>query len=475
MSDDLEDQWDDLISAMRRKTGRVVPVIGPDLSTVPSPTHDAAPVPPITLHAQVAQELRDRYPNADAAPTDTGTWVLHRQVAAILERERGTAAEHQLRRRLARLLDAHSRKVPVPPALARLVAIPAFDLYVSLSSDTLLLRSLREADPSAQGLAYGIRSDLGGAPLDLPNTLQAKTAYQLFGSVDNELDFAMHEGDLLEYLARLQAGDRSTVNLLSRLRGSHLLFIGCGLPDWMGRPLLRLLNQQALNAKTTSEFMTGAHTAPQLAAFVSLFSNSTMVFPGSAAEFVEELWRRWQATSPPLLSPTHAGNTAALSARVTSATGKTVFVSYASEDAVAARAIADQLLTLGAQDVWFDKRKLRAGDDWSNTIGRAISACDYFLPVLSRQADARREGVFWEEWDEALRRKRRIADHFLLPTLVDGPETSRGSFQRIGKEGNTDAFFDRQLLMAPGGAFDAQAQQDLRALFNPPPGAESGA
>ena len=88
--------------------------------------------------------------------------------------------------------------------------------------------------------------------------------------------------------------------------------------------------------------------------------------------------------------------------------GPTVFVSYASENAEAARRIADTLIKTGFSDVWLDKKRLIVGDDWSDRIDEAISKCDFFLPIISKEADDRREGVFWAEWEAALNRARSI-------------------------------------------------------------------
>lgn len=145
--------------------------------------------------------------------------------------------------------------------------------------------------------------------------------------------------------------------------------------------------------------------------------------------------------------------------------GPQIFISYASQNADAARAVADRLLQLGADDVWLDKKKLRGGDDWSSQLDQAIAGCDYFLPLLSSEADQRREGVFWDEWGSALERARRVADTFILPTLIDVSPDSRNSYQRIGKQLGTERFWTLHLLNAPSGTFDAKLESDLVDCF----------
>ena len=139
-----------------------------------------------------------------------------------------------------------------------------------------------------------------------------------------------------------------------------------------------------------------------------------------------------------------------------------MFVSYASEDVEAARRLAQSLAALGFADVWLDKRKLIAGDDWSDHIDEAIEHCDFFMPVLSRQADQRREGVFWEEWRKAVTRAMRVNDAFLLPVGIDVTQPDRTGYDRIFN-GFTGEFRRLHLLHAPQGTLSDDDTKQLHA------------
>jgi hypothetical protein len=67
-----------------------------------------------------------------------------------------------------------------------------------------------------------------------------------------------------------------------------------------------------------------------------------------------------------------------------------VFLSYASQDADAARNMAETLRSAGVE-VWFDKSELRGGDAWDAAIRRQIKACALFIPIISRNTHAREE------------------------------------------------------------------------------------
>ena len=72
---------------------------------------------------------------------------------------------------------------------------------------------------------------------------------------------------------------------------------------------------------------------------------------------------------------------------------KAIFLSYASQDAEAARRICDALRASGIE-VWFDQSELRGGDVWDAAIRRQIKTCALFIPVISRNTHARGEGYF---------------------------------------------------------------------------------
>ena len=101
--------------------------------------------------------------------------------------------------------------------------------------------------------------------------------------------------------------------------------------------------------------------------------------------------------------------------------GKAVFLSYASQDADAARRIADALRAFGVE-VWFDQEELRGGDEWDAKIRRQVKTCALFMPVISANTQKRSEGYFRREWNLATQRVLDMAPgkSFLLPVVIDG-------------------------------------------------------
>ncbi|HEV3191768.1 MAG TPA: TIR domain-containing protein, partial [Polyangiaceae bacterium] len=97
-----------------------------------------------------------------------------------------------------------------------------------------------------------------------------------------------------------------------------------------------------------------------------------------------------------------------------------VFLSYASQDAAAAAKICDALRAAGIE-VWFDKSELRGGDVWDQSIRRQIKNCALFIPVISKNTDARPEGYFRLEWKLAVDRSHLFTATraFLVPVVID--------------------------------------------------------
>ena len=121
-----------------------------------------------------------------------------------------------------------------------------------------------------------------------------------------------------------------------------------------------------------------------------------------------------------------------------------VFLSYASEDVVAALRIC-HALRAAEVEVWFDQSELVGGDAWDAKIRGQIKACAIFAPVISANTQARREGYFRIEWKLADDRTHLMAKGtpFLLPVCID--ETK--DWDAIVP----DAFMTVQWTRLPGG------------------------
>ena len=80
---------------------------------------------------------------------------------------------------------------------------------------------------------------------------------------------------------------------------------------------------------------------------------------------------------------------------------KAIFLSYARDDAAAARRIAEALRSSGLE-VWFDENELRSGDAWDAKIRKQLNDCTLFVALISQHTEERSKGYFRLEWKLAI-------------------------------------------------------------------------
>jgi TolB-like protein/tetratricopeptide (TPR) repeat protein len=137
---------------------------------------------------------------------------------------------------------------------------------------------------------------------------------------------------------------------------------------------------------------------------------------------------------------------------------KAVFLSYASQDAVTARRIAEALRAVGIE-VWLDQAELAGGDAWDREIRQQIQSCALFVPIISANTESRPEGYFRLEWWLAEQRGFRMAkgQPFLVPVVTDVPRTADAQVP--------DAFREVQWTRLEGGRVPADFAARVQALL----------
>jgi hypothetical protein len=430
-----EEFWDNLLDYIQDRT--VIPVIGPELVTVREGDRD------LPLYRWIAQRLAAdlQLPTAELpAGFDLN------DVVSLHLRRRGERAE--LYAQIHRML--RKAELAPPEPLRALAGIPGFDLFVSLTFDSLLADALG----AAQQVSYSPNT-----VRDLPCPkagLRQPVVFHLLGRASASPDYAICDEDLLEFLHAMQDKQRQPKTLFDELRGNHLLILGCSFGDWLTRFFLRTARSLELSQKRRRwDVLVGdriAHDA-SLTLFLQSFSSDTRVVPLTAAQFVAELAARWQAAHP-----AQAPGAAAEPAGRSIPTGA-IFVSYASEDLAAAGRLAEGLRAAGL-DVWLDKDALQMGDDWARSIRRGIERCSLFLPVISRQAlsEENRRRYFWREWNDADDFARGMApdEAFIIPVVIDDT--------RIDRAPLPDCFKRAQGKSLPDGSVTPDVAELLREL-----------
>ena len=135
-----------------------------------------------------------------------------------------------------------------------------------------------------------------------------------------------------------------------------------------------------------------------------------------------------------------------------------VFLSYASQDAAAARSICEALRA-GGVEVWFDQSELRGGDAWDQRIRQQIHDCALFIPVISANTQRRQEGYFRLEWRLADQRTHLMARNktFIVPVAIDASADSGADAP--------ESFSAVQWTRLPSGATPAAFVARIRQLL----------
>src|SRR4051812_11086096 len=143
---------------------------------------------------------------------------------------------------------------------------------------------------------------------------------------------------------------------------------------------------------------------------------------------------------------------------MSAAENKAIFLSYASQDAEAARRICEALRAAGVE-VWFDQSELRGGDAWDAKIRKQIKECALFVPIISASTQTRGEGYFRLEWKLAVDRSHLMArdQPFLVPVTIDA---TTGPAARV-----PDEFHAVQWTRLSGDEKDVRFCDQIRALL----------
>jgi hypothetical protein len=439
--------WDDLLLDIRK--GVVIPVIGRELLTV---ERDGSLV---NLEDELAEDFARQYlPDGAGAPSDqrrTGRSSL--AMAAARYRSTCTYRDNpdDVYPAIRQLLKS-AYESPIPPPLETLAKITDFKMFVTTTSDRWLQKALARHDRQTVLRAFALNGacpedrDLPFACNDFdPRDWPATFVYHLLG-VEGPRDFAVTEEDMLEFMHQLQEPHRAPTVLLDMLNKSKLLLIGCGLPDWLTRFLVRIAKRKRLTAPGEEYLVVGgtAGNDKGLKYFLDLFTHPLTIWEdGGSIDFIDELYARWAASegaraaaSPPLdldaflhygsasASPaaTNGGPSDPAGAATTSTAlqpsarghpsssrrrkrGRGIFLSYASEDRPEVEKLNAALEAEGLE-VWFDQDELESGQKYDDEIREIIGQCDAFVPVLSQHVlpDRNPDRYFRSEWSWAVDR-----------------------------------------------------------------------
>jgi hypothetical protein len=309
----------------------------------------------------------------------------------------------------------------IPAPIRQLAQIADFRLFVTLTPDDLLARSLRQRCEVTEivhspNLPSSEANDL---PRDWNKRPGEVYVLYLFGKARSAPMFAIHDEDVLEYAHNLIAHGSQVPNaFMAELQQRNLLLVGCNFPEWLSRFFMRATNQRRLADKYKRAWLIDPlQPEDSLICFLRSYSRETEILSQtSPAEFVAELHGRWMAE--------HGAGTQQPDPKADEAPprGTMFFISYSRKtDLPRAESMYQALLKQGVAkgEVWFDRQCIEPGQDFQRRILEGIRDCRYFLPLLSKASNAREEAFVFTEWHEANERRPGVNRDFVFPVIVD--------------------------------------------------------
>src|SRR6185503_18019681 len=283
-----EDAWDDLLNYIEER--RVIPIIGPDLLRVQTPSG------PRPLYEWLAEKLAVRL-SVDTVGLPRPLTLNDVLCCYLGQRGRREEAYTRLRSIMREV------EFEPPAALRQLAQITDFNLFVSTTFDPLLERAVNleryGGQPTAEVIAYA-----PNRVADLPverGQLQRAVVYHILGRLSASPTYVVSDEDMLEFICALQSEHLTPEKLFHELEHNHLLLIGSDFSNWLARLFLRMAKRKRLSdPRDVGEILADDHTMKdeRLVAFLQQVSVRTRVYSG-AESFVAELHERWQRRQKP--------------------------------------------------------------------------------------------------------------------------------------------------------------------------------
>ena len=281
--------WSHLLAHLRQQV--LVPVIGPDVTLVKDGDSER------TLASLIAERLADQY----GLTAPSGITTVGDAVVAFL-REHDRDEVEWLYPGINDIID-DLNPVPGQP-LRDLAAIDDLHTFVVTTPDRMLATALNEVRfqgrPRTREVQFSLnQSTRQQSSYEDPAAPTDTVVLSLFGQAASMPTYAIHEEDKLEWLHALLSDSASLPSWLDNpLKSQPMLFIGCEIPEWIGRFLLRKSSSLRLSMERIPFFFVGCPESggASLSDFFNTYCSKTLVqqLEMEPAAFVSELRSRWE-------------------------------------------------------------------------------------------------------------------------------------------------------------------------------------
>ena len=431
-----KDQWEDLLEEIHSR--QVIPIIGPELVTVPDRTGNGRQPLYTVMASDLAKEL-DLPAMPDAALS------LNRVACDHLLRQ---GERKKIYLKVAGLLARlEERGEPPSPALCDLASMTDFDLFITGTIDHLLAAAVEQERPGFRRLkptdyihGHVIASSCCN-PVDVPEDLTPAVVYHLVGNRSTTPAFAVWEEDYLEFLHGLIRHEAQLPNLFRLLKNRYLLFLGVPFDHWIVRLFLFVAKGGRFTDHRKDDIVayitdTSSHLEEPLVFFFDKVVGTVRIIRKDPSAFVSELAARWRKQ---YLNEA-AGDTA-LTLMPDECPNGAVFISYAHEDRAAVNNLVCRLRSAHVP-VWLDKERLKGGVDYQRELESSVKqACSFFLATISKATEGDTQRFVHREWQWAAQ-KHVDGRIFIIPVILD---------ENTEPPKDPPQFAASQWMRAPGG------------------------
>ena len=378
-----ERNWELLLDAINE--GKVVPIIGENLISV-STEEGKQPI-----REYVLKKLSEQFYEGNEV-LDFST------IEIIIKNKYGGDIYYEIYKLLKKV------SISLPDSFVGLFRICHFPLVLTTSYVQGLDQILDI--PSTNVKVYNKSSSVDISPDILS---KSSSLYHLFGKISTVAkSFLVTDDDLLEYLHCWHDTSKRPSKLAEYLSDKFFLILGCNYPNWLFRFFWHSIKNFEISPRSGMQGVVALEQDnTQDKELIGFLSRIRTVAGENAEEFIKEIIEKRQEQRQ-------------LDASILD---EEIFISYASEDFAIADQIYMQLEELGGKGTaWFDKKKLRVGEDFDEIIKKRIKQCKRFMPLISKHVLTAEDRYVKKEWDFACKVyeiDRNSAGEYISPIIID--------------------------------------------------------
>lgn len=302
----------------------------------------------------------------------------------------------------------------------KLAEIKGFETILTVNPDNFLERAFEAIQRQVNdSINYSI--PVASVDQDKKNDRALVNIHNLMGNIKGH-SFAVTEEQSLEYMHMLQRGmDTVAKDLFEAMRGKAILLIGCSFPNWFMRFFIRIIAKERFKNAIKTKYVACDSTLQDLELSYFLETNSIkLIRIGTALdsdrkgeevyrnsiEFIDKMHGKWEEiirNNPQ--APTRFK--------------EKLFLSYSWDDRPIVERLKNEFEKNGVS-VFFDDNDIKQGARYHEVIKKYIKDCDYFVPIISRNAIGdRNRYVYDKEWRSAIVLDGYKEESYIRPYIID--------------------------------------------------------